>query len=161
MEILTNATLGLKEEKRSSIREIVRALATKYGSTDTAQITTARRAYTLILQQANKGGVSLKRWLSEWEKVFNRAKALNIAEVQGTPATIEFLSALQRKIAPTWAIEQLNDLYRKDELGLPTLSIEQYGQIFAGIILENQTAKQTGTPAIFCNSGRSQQQKDK
>ena len=48
-EILTNSTLGLEPSKQSSIREIVKALATKYGSTDTAQITSARRAYQGVL----------------------------------------------------------------------------------------------------------------
>ena len=71
-----------------------------------------------------------KHWFTDWEKAFNCAKALNIPDIQGTPATIEFLMALQYKIAPSWATEQLQELYAKDELGLTILSIEQYAQIF-------------------------------
>ena len=44
-----NSTLGLEESKQSSIREVLKALLTKYGSMDTAQITAARRAYSSVL----------------------------------------------------------------------------------------------------------------
>jgi hypothetical protein len=93
-EILTNSTLGLEESKQSSIREVLKALLTKYGSTDTVQITTARRVYSSVLLQASKGGVSPKRWFTDWEKVLNRARALKITEIEGTLAVIEFLIAL-------------------------------------------------------------------
>jgi hypothetical protein len=152
-EILTNSTLGLEESKQSSIRKVLKALSTKYGSTDTVQITAARRAYSSVLLQASKGGVSPKHWFTDWEKALNRARALKIAEIEGTPAVIEFLMALQRKLAPTWATEQLSDLYGKDELGLPILTLEQYGQVFNRIILENQNAKHSGAPVIFAILG--------
>jgi hypothetical protein len=68
--------------------------------------------------------VSPKYWFTDWEKVFNRARALKIAEIEGTLVVIEFLIALQRKLVPTWAIEQLSNLYGKDELGLPILILK-------------------------------------
>jgi hypothetical protein len=89
-----NSTLGLEESKQSSIRKVLKALSTKYGSTDTVQITAARRAYSSVLLQVSKGGVSPKHWFTDWEKVLNRARALKIAEIKGTPAVIEFLMAL-------------------------------------------------------------------
>jgi hypothetical protein len=68
--------------------------------------------------------VSSKHWFTNWEKALNRARALKIAEIKGTLAVIEFLMALQRKLVPTWATEQLSNLYGKDELGLPILILE-------------------------------------
>jgi hypothetical protein len=68
--------------------------------------------------------VSPKHWFTDWEKALNRARALKIAEIEGTPAVIEFLMALQRKLVPTWVTEQLSDLYGKDKLGLPILILE-------------------------------------
>jgi hypothetical protein len=97
--------------------------------------------------------VSPKYWFTNWEKVLNRARALKIAEIEGTPAVIEFLIALQRKLVPTWATEQLSNLYGKDELGLPILTFEQYGQVFNRIILENQNTKYSGAPVIFAIFG--------
>ena len=44
-----NSILGLKESKQSSIREVLKALLTKYGSINIAQITITRRAYSLVL----------------------------------------------------------------------------------------------------------------
>ena len=94
IEILTNSTLGLKESKQSSICKVLKALSTKYGSTDIVQITAARRVYSSVLLQASKGGVSPKCWFTDWEKVLNRARALKIAEIEGTLVVIEFLTAL-------------------------------------------------------------------
>jgi hypothetical protein len=145
--------LGLEKSKQSSIREVLKALLTKYGSTDTVQITAARRAYSSVLLQASKEGVSPKRWFTNWKKALNRARALKIAEIEGTLVVIEFLMALQRKLAPTWATEQLSDLYSKDELGLPILTLEQYSQVFNRIILENQNAKHLEAPVIFTTLG--------
>ena len=66
----------------------------KYSSTDIAQITAARRAYSSVLLQVSKGGVSPKRWFTNWEKALNRARALKIAEIKGTLVVIEFLIVL-------------------------------------------------------------------
>jgi hypothetical protein len=68
--------------------------------------------------------VSPKHWFTNWEKVLNRARILKITEIEGTPAVIEFLIALQRKLVLTWVTEQLSDLYGKDKLGLPILILE-------------------------------------
>jgi hypothetical protein len=85
--------LGLEESKQSSICKVLKALSIKYGFTDIVQITAARRVYSSVLLQASKGGVSPKYWFTDWEKVFNRTRALKIAEIKGTPVVIEFLIA--------------------------------------------------------------------
>ena len=58
-------TLGLPEDKQSSVHEILTALATKYGSTDITQVTTVQREYTGILKQAKRGGVNPKHWFTD------------------------------------------------------------------------------------------------
>ena len=114
-----------------------------------AQITTTRKAYSSVLLQASKGEVSPKHQFTNQKKVLNRARILKITKIESTLVVIKFLIALQQKLALIWVIEQLSNLYNKNELGLPILMLEQYGQVFNWIILENQNTKYLKALIIF------------
>lgn len=65
-------------------------------------------------------------------------KAYENPEVQGELAAKYFLFALFKKMAPEWANHQAAQPIQNDIIGVPTLSLEQLGKVFAGILHENE-----------------------
>ncbi|KAK0703327.1 hypothetical protein B0T26DRAFT_681020 [Lasiosphaeria miniovina] len=78
---------------------------------------------------------------------FRRAQSHNLSETEGTLVIEDFLTALQKRIAPDWAQSELAKLVRDDALGNKTLTFEQYGTWFAALMHENglgATSKDSG-----------------
>src|SRR5450755_552012 len=101
--ILSSAMTELVGNNKTSLQELVRALKRQFAPTDTSALTTAREEYRAILKQAELGSVNPARWYQDWHRAFLRARALRLADVEGTMATKDFLIAISLRIAPEWA----------------------------------------------------------
>ncbi|KAI1097625.1 hypothetical protein F4804DRAFT_159053 [Jackrogersella minutella] len=126
--------MSLFSDTRTTIKMTVRQLRDDMKPLDLVTQIGIRDDYRKVLQQARLPGVKPDSWLSTYLLAYRQAEHSNIPDVQGTLAVQDFLEAVAVRIAPQWAMIQLQKLIEKDQLGERVNTIEQLCSALSGWI---------------------------
>ena len=160
--LISTAILDLKADDIASVRLIVHNIKKNLNPSDTAELSTVRDHYRKALAKARSGSIRPLVWYNDWFSAYREARDRQLSDmVDGILAAKDFLEALQEKIAPVWATEQLNELLR-DEIQNPTRchNLEYFHSWFK-ILLDNeeirkqQGSRPSGVFAYYSKGGNS------
>lgn len=76
-----------------------------------------------------------------------------IPEIQGYVGRENFLHAVRKRIAPSWATRKLEENIEKDRFGEHAPDLKALGKILAAFLYYHEVGKKTGTTAIFVIPG--------
>ncbi|RYO92585.1 hypothetical protein DL766_008611 [Monosporascus sp. MC13-8B] len=113
-KILRNAQTTLVIRGKTTIQDLLRELRDQFAPSELSTITTVREEYRKVLRLAEVGHMKPDQWHRAWFSAYTQAKAFDPQEVSGTLAAKDFLSALMKRLAPSWAQRELTELVRED-----------------------------------------------
>ncbi|RYC53684.1 hypothetical protein CHU98_g12525, partial [Xylaria longipes] len=151
--IMTSITTKLIMNKTINLQAMVRAIKGYLAPTQSATESTVLWRYREALKRATGGGVKPETWYASWYEAFLEAQVLDLAEVKGVIATKSFLEAIRAKMAPDWARQQLASLTMDEQLGRPTVTLEQYGKVFSALVHEELLRGKHDGGGIFASLG--------
>lgn len=146
--LLASAQVKIVTQGTATLQRVIRALKDHLAPSPSSARTTAAEEYRATLKTARAGGKDPLKWHAQWHRAFLRAQAYDLADVDGVLAAKDFINAVGERMAPDWASRAMQDLVRDDELGSPTLTLEQLGAWFVALGHEGANRSSKG-PAVF------------
>lgn len=93
-----------------------------------------KTVYREILKVGKQGNVEAKHWYADWFNAYQAARIYNIPDIQEPLAAEDFLNALGEKLAPEWAIKQLEDFTEVEATGRTFKTLDDYGKVFSSLL---------------------------
>lgn len=151
--ILSPVMVKLVTNKVTTLQSLVKALKEELAPTEASTKNQVRADYRQHLRAAKQGRAAPQDWFQKWSYLYRRAKAYELAEVDGELATQDFLDALSHKIAPEWARTMSQKLIQDTTLGLETFDLEKVSRIFSGLMHEHTLRAGKDNPGVFATFG--------
>ncbi|RAQ98619.1 reverse transcriptase domain protein [Stemphylium lycopersici] len=126
-QLLAPVLIRLADGPDQSLQELVKCLKKELAPTEASNQLLVRQEYRAILEQARSGSMEPQDWYNAWQVSRMKAEGLDIPEVLGELAVVDFLSAVGARYAPEWA--------NTTPLGKPTQKPTQLTKERAGKIL--------------------------
>ncbi|KAI1821096.1 hypothetical protein F4861DRAFT_486664 [Xylaria intraflava] len=90
-----------------NLQVLVRTLKGYLASEFSVTQIEVQRDYRAILERAKEDNVKPTAWYYEWKRIYLKAQAIKLYDVEGHFATAQFLDAVGQRMAPDWARMQL------------------------------------------------------
>ncbi|KAJ4401523.1 hypothetical protein N0V91_007827, partial [Didymella pomorum] len=140
--ILSPVMVKLVTNKIPTLQSLVKALKEELAPTEASTKNQVRADYRQHLRAAKQGRAAPQDWFQKWSYLYRRAKAYELAEVDGELATQDFLDALSHRIAPEWARTMSQKLIQDTTLGLETFDLEKMSDSHRQEILQRLKQKE-------------------
>lgn len=151
--LMERASTQLVQNNQTTLQALLKILKREISPAKSVTQTAIRQQYQSVLVRAQNSGVTPRRWFNDWNQAYLRAKTAKIPDIEGVLGIKNFLQAIQYKIAPEWARGALAEVIKDEHLGNEPTSLDQYGKIFSGMILENELASTRKGPSVFATLG--------
>jgi hypothetical protein len=99
-EQLTEMIDGDPQSKSWTLQLLLRILKRDYAPSETSARTLAQSTYRKKLAVVKAGRVNPKEWLQEWRAAYQDALLYDLPDVKGPLAVLDFIKAVQEKLAP-------------------------------------------------------------
>jgi hypothetical protein len=154
-EQLTEMIDGDPQSKSWTLQLLLRILKRDYAPSETSARTLAQSTYRKKLAVVKAGRVNPKEWLQEWRAAYQDALLYDLPDVKGPLAVLDFIKAVQEKLAPEWARERHSELLRDDALGVANqYSLLDYVNWLSALNEESLTASgQQKTVGLYATLG--------
>ncbi|KAI0534434.1 hypothetical protein GGR58DRAFT_505327 [Xylaria digitata] len=151
--IINLMTRKITLEGTITLQALLRAIGDFCEPTKTSTESAVQTKYREALRRASLAGVKPEVWYNSWFDAYLQAVTYDLPDVKGGLAVRNFLEAISARIAPEWARQQIAQYSMDEQLGRPTLTLENYGRIFSGLMREEIARGRSSGPGIFATLG--------
>ena len=120
---------------------IVKRLKEDMAPTNAVTVALVRNQYSLTLKLARDGKIKPLAFIDQWRQALADARMWKIAEIDGSTGVLDFLSALEQRLAPQWARQAKIDYIQAQELGNTPLTLDQLGRLYQSLLGFNAVEK--------------------
>ncbi|KAG6269174.1 hypothetical protein E4U48_004375 [Claviceps purpurea] len=91
-------------------RQVAKELKARFAQDSVVSSAATSSRYKDLLQQAHMANVEPKRWIADWNVIYQKGISQDILEVKGPNAIRDFLRAMGARFEPAWAHGKLAKL---------------------------------------------------